>query len=558
MDQAKLDDYLRKGQQLFEKRGNQLSVIDEYELKYKSGLIERMSVARDAALARNSDWIAHMKSAFGSADNNITFYMNHGALVEWCETYPDIALRALQDMWQDGETLPGERVHDFLAQVPVEQIRVQKNFKSLSQRLTPVSVLLMALGPKYPPFRWTPFNDACGYLDYPKPPAGDGKEGDAYGHVVEFCDMLIERAHALNIEHPRNRLEAQSLVWQMHGLVEEAMKNGNGIIKNVPGLPDPLTGRIQALGEKLLLKPASFLSETVWPLLKDKKQIIFQGPPGTGKTHVARELAECLAGDKKRVELVQFHPSYAYEDFVQGFRPAMIDEERKQAGFELREGPLLKLAKEAEAALERGEDSKFFLVIDEINRGNLAKVFGELYFLLEYRGEDNEMRLQYANEADAKFSMPENLYIIGTMNTADRSIALLDAALRRRFYFVPFHPDEDPIKGLLGRYLDDKKVLGMGSVVKFVEDANEKLGEQRRDAAIGPSYFMKPNLDNAMADRIWEYNVLPYLEEQLYGESTTLKEIEDLWSGANADSEAPDDGGQGDPGETTAGGGDTD
>jgi len=128
---------------------------------------------------------------------------------------------------------------------------------------------------------------------------------------------------------------------------------------------------------------------------------------------------------------VQFHPSYSYEDFVQGYRP-----NDEGSGFVLRDGPLLRAAKRA---LE-SPSATHVLIIDEINRGNLAKVFGELYYLLEYR--KSEITLLYA---DKPFRLPENLWIIGTMNTADRSIAIVDGALRRRFYFVPFFPDEPPI-----------------------------------------------------------------------------------------------------------------
>ena len=209
----------------------------------------------------------------------------------------------------------------------------------------------------------------------------------------------------------------------------------------------------------------------------------------------------------ERVTLVQFHPSYAYEDFVQGFRPKITDD--GQPGFELRDGPLLRAAERA----QQEPDAKHFLVIDEINRGNLAKVFGELYFLLEYR--DSEMDLQYSDQ-DKKFSLPENLYIIGTMNTADRSIALVDLALRRRFYFVEFHPDYDPVKSVLRSWLSEK-APDMEWMADVVEQANEHLREDRH-AAIGPSYFMKDGLDEAaVVKRIWRHSVLPYIEERLYG-----------------------------------------
>ena len=259
---------------------------------------------------------------------------------------------------------------------------------------------------------------------------------------------------------------------------------------------------LSALAERLYL-PTDFLEE-INILLDDKKQVIFQGPPGTGKTYVAQELAEHLAGSKDRVTLVQFHPSYAYEDFVQGYRPTL---ENGNAGFKLQDGPLLRAAKRAEAE----PDTQHFLIIDEINRGNLAKVFGELYFLLEYR--DREINLQYTEQT---FRLPPNLYIIGTMNTADRSIALVDLALRRRFYFVEFHPDKPPIQGLLRRYLRNN-YDGMEWAADMVDYANALLQDDPH-AAIGPSHFMKPDLDDAAVKRIWKYGVLPYVEERLFGQ----------------------------------------
>ena len=211
------------------------------------------------------------------------------------------------------------------------------------------------------------------------------------------------------------------------------------------------------------------------------------------------------------MRLVQFHPSYAYEDFVQGFRPTL---EGGSHGFTLRDGPLLEMARRAREA----DDAIHVLVIDEINRGNLSKVFGELYFLLEYR--DVEMRLQYSDEP---FSLPKNLWIIGTMNTADRSIALVDLALRRRFYFVEFHPDKAPVQGLLRSWLE-VNANGMEWVADIVDRANEKLSD--RHAAIGPTYFMrKDGLDEEMVGLIWEHNVLPYIEEQLYGERDRLDDF---------------------------------
>jgi len=306
------------------------------------------------------------------------------------------------------------------------------------------------------------------------------------------------RWHAVNVpEASFNETIQRSFV------ADQTILNRDSAEEHVREVAAAWAASPDALADELLLAPA-FLRD-VELLLEDKPQVIFQGPPGTGKTYVARKLAERLAGSPERVRIVQFHPSYAYEDFVQGFRPTLKD---GQAGFALRDGPLLDMAERARQA----PDEKHFLIIDEINRGNLAKVFGELYFLLEYR--DEGMRLQYS---DAEFSLPANLYVIGTMNTADRSIALVDLALRRRFHFCEFHPDQPPIKGLLGRWLE-RNAPGMAWIADVVERANAKLPD-RRGAAIGPTWFMKKGgLDEETARLVWEHNVLPYVEEQLYGE----------------------------------------
>ena len=283
--------------------------------------------------------------------------------------------------------------------------------------------------------------------------------------------------------------------------------------------------------ELFLTEPSDFLHE-IETLLEDKKQVIFQGPPGTGKTYVAQQLANHLAGSKDRVTLVQFHPSYAYEDFVQGFRPML---EGGQAGFKISDGPLLRAAKRAEDDSNR----KHFLIIDEINRGNLAKVFGELYYLLEYRNQ--AIALQYQRDDEDDFSLPDNLYIIGTMNTADRSIALVDLALRRRFYFMDFHPDEEPIRGVLRRWLQAKHP-NMEWVANVVERANELLKDDRH-AAIGPSYFMNDRLDDELVDRIWKHSVLPYIEERRFGGEQVTEEfdLEKLKGQASSDSGPSED-----------------
>jgi 5-methylcytosine-specific restriction enzyme B len=240
-------------------------------------------------------------------------------------------------------------------------------------------------------------------------------------------------------------------------------------------------------------------------LLWERKQIILYGPPGTGKTYLASKLARHLTDDGA-VKLVQFHPSYTYEDFFEGFRP-----EPGGSGtltFTLRAGPFRDFA---EVAADN-PSTAYILIIDEINRANLAKVFGELYFLLEYR--DESISLQYS--PDKEFTLPQNLFLIGTMNTADRSIARIDTAMRRRFAFVELDPRIPPVQGLLSRWLDQRRLPQEAALL--LDELNRRIEES--DAAIGPSYLMDERIyqrDDGL-DRVWQYSIMPLLEDLFYGQ----------------------------------------
>jgi 5-methylcytosine-specific restriction protein B len=255
------------------------------------------------------------------------------------------------------------------------------------------------------------------------------------------------------------------------------------------------------------LEPLQEIAE----LLEENRQLVLYGPPGTGKTYLAKHLAAELAQDStdERVKLVQFHPSYAYEDFFEGYRPDKTDE--GQVSFKLVAGPLRRLAEEA--AKPGNESKPYFLIIDEMNRANLAKVFGELYFLLEYR--DDRIYLQYS--PNEPFTLPDNLYIIGTMNTADRSIAMMDAAIRRRFAFIELHPKTEPVKGSLLRFLQARQLDTTPALL--LDALNDAIDEWDRDLMIGPSYFMKRAAQTpAGLRRIWKYELMPLLEEHYHGQ----------------------------------------
>jgi hypothetical protein len=232
--------------------------------------------------------------------------------------------------------------------------------------------------------------------------------------------------------------------------------------------------------------------------LERKKHIIIQGPPGTGKTYVAERLARLKVSETIGFyETIQFHPTYAYEDFIQGIHPHV---EEGALSYEIKAGRFLEFcAKASECA-----DAPCVLIIDEINRANLARVFGELMFLLEYR--DKTIPLAYGG----KLNIPENVYIIGTMNTADRSIALVDHALRRRFSFIYLAPDY----GVLERYLK-KHDLPVDSLISVLKLINTTIDDSHYE--VGISFFLKDGsrLKDTLPD-VWHGEIEPYLEEYFY------------------------------------------
>ncbi|WP_432984101.1 McrB family protein [Dactylosporangium sp. CA-233914] len=313
----------------------------------------------------------------------------------------------------------------------------------------------------------------------------------------------------------RGKLAGQLTVTDLGTATEEFLALVPGAA--VPGEAEPTTaGEVElrepnpALAERLHID-LDWLAETV-DLLRDKKQIILYGPPGTGKTYLAYELARFLTGEADNAyRLVQFHPSYSYEDFFEGFRPTRGDQSGGIA-FSLEPGPFKQLVIDA-----RAEPAQpFVLIIDEINRANLAKVFGELYFLLEYRG--HRIQLQYSPTED--FDLPPNVFIIGTMNTADRSIALVDAAMRRRFLFQGLFPGEPPLHDMLRRWLRANQLPE--DRADLLDELNQAIGD--RDAAVGPSYLMTKRVaDERGLARIWRRAIEPLLEERHLGDGVDVR-----------------------------------
>ncbi|HAM21501.1 MAG TPA: AAA family ATPase [Actinobacteria bacterium] len=253
--------------------------------------------------------------------------------------------------------------------------------------------------------------------------------------------------------------------------------------------------------------------------LESKRNIIVQGPPGVGKTFVAEKLAYALmeSADARRVTKVQFHPSYSYEDFVRGFRPTDV-----AAKFQLVDGPFLRACQAAAAQ----PDLRHVVIIDEINRGNTSQVFGELLMLLEAdkRGMHPGMTLLYPRTSDERFSVPRNLFVIGTMNRADRSLALVDYALRRRFAFISLEPRfGDPA---FRKWLSDRKMADdlIQHVIHRMNALNATIVEDRQlgsEYQIGHSFFCPRGDDFSGLTMQWfrdivETEVVPLLEEYWY------------------------------------------
>ena len=245
--------------------------------------------------------------------------------------------------------------------------------------------------------------------------------------------------------------------------------------------------------------------DTILSLLDDKPQLILYGPPGTGKTWLAERLGRLLGGDGDACRIVQFHPSYGYEDFVEGIRPS-VDTTTGQIRYDVVPGIFRKFCDQA----RKQPKQKFVLVIDEINRGNLPRIFGELLYLLERRGK----RIELAVSGDG-FSVPKNLLVIGTMNTADQSIALVDTALRRRFHFKELTPDPVLLERWLGLHVPDHSWVA--ELLTRLNDELLKLGVDA-NLAIGHSHFMDPALTETRLERIWGHSIVPTLQEYFYGQ----------------------------------------
>lgn len=324
---------------------------------------------------------------------------------------------------------------------------------------------------------------------------------------ISLCDIQ-KQEELKNIEYLRN---AQGSLFKLekeeYNLIYDMIREANPkIIKtNIKFSVDDFLNEVYITKENY---------NDIVNLIKRKKNIILQGAPGVGKTFMAKRLAYSLMGEKNddRIEFIQFHQSYSYEDFIEGYRPT-------SRHFELVKGVFYNFCIKA----GNDPDNNYYMIIDEINRGNLCKIFGELLMLIENDKRGDMLTLAYSK---TNFSVPKNLYIIGMMNTADRSLAILDYALRRRFSFVEINPgfDNDNFKKYQNSFNDDyfNKTIDKIKILNKEISEDSSLGE---GFMIGHSYFCNlEKIEKSEIKTIIKYDIIPILKEYWFDDEEKINE----------------------------------
>jgi 5-methylcytosine-specific restriction protein B len=350
----------------------------------------------------------------------------------------------------------------------------------------------------------------------------DGKEIEF--EVIEQIENPVSWKEVTSLKELQNAEPFINPTGSLFKLTEEEFE----LIRNIIEEKNPtVTTDFPAYTKELALKDL-FIQEqdfdNIIKALKYKKNIILQGPPGVGKTFYAKRFAYYLIGkkDPRKVKTTQFHQSYSYEDFIQGYKPT------EEGTFTLKNGIFYEFCIKA----QRDPDNPYIFIIDEINRGNLSKIFGELMMLIESdkRGEENRVNLTYQNESDLYFYIPENLYLIGTMNTADRSLAMVDYALRRRFRFITLKPEFNTnfSKYLANMGVSDEiiqKIITKIPQLNEIISSDSTLGE---GFTIGHSFFTPiERIENSKEwyKTIIDNEIAPLLHEYYFDDSNKANEL---------------------------------
>ena len=472
---------------------------DRQERDYKDTTLKKLCQVLTKEALDSPDFPQPLQKAVNnrlSSLNNLTHFTTTDDFRKYLDRVSQDRIRELLCDLLYGEADLAARINTFKREVDADYAELIEKGKHISLGL--ISVLMAARFPEeYIMYRWSPLQEACELLGV-NPPSGNN--GVKYRRSLEFARQVQPKlSEALGRD--ADLVDVHSLFWYGY--------SGSGYGKQ--------ESKVQEHEEDILpMEQLDLLLEiTEKPRTRN---LILYGPPGTGKTYCARQFAKKFLinqqPDPEQIsefsEFVTFHQSFAYEEFVEGLRPRVNQD--GGVSYEVQDGVFKRICKRA----KDDPENKYLLVIDEINRANIAKVFGELITLLEDdkrlgQQHDIQVKLPYSQD---KFSVPRNLFIVGTMNTADRSIALLDLALRRRFTFVEFMPDPE----LLGTVVNI-------DIVTLLRRLNQRVAALiDRDHQIGHSYFLEID---GLADLrfVWYHRVVPLLQEYFYNDGERLRAV---------------------------------
>ncbi|MHC1735745.1 MAG: AAA family ATPase [Erysipelotrichaceae bacterium] len=481
------------------------------------------------------DFKTMFEEATRQAKNLLTSrnYFPRSMILEFAKVDPE-STRSMFLKLFDENTSISDRIDEFMRSA--EQMRIKYNdstWKSHYQTTNSVSTYLWLNFPeKYYIYKYSESRTVTKALETDFRPKKEAKSSSLVGSYKvydEICEHLGRDNELLELVRssltpdcytdPKYKTLTVDFVFFIS---RNYSKYEEDVVEVDTGETDDKTDK--TYGKERFLKDVYITEEnydTLISLLKNKKNIILQGAPGVGKTFISKRLAyaKMTEKDEDRIKLIQFHLNYSYEDFVMGYKPT-------NEGFSMKYGIFYEFCKTAES----NPNKEYFFIIDEVNRGNMSKIFGELLMLIEKSYRETKATLAYSGE---QFSVPENLYIIGLMNTADRSLAMIDYALRRRFSFFELEPgfNSEGFRAYQGGFKNETFdllvdcVKELNNVIAF----DDSLGKGFR---IGHSYFCNQNecIDDWMKEVV-HYDIIPTLREYWFDDSKKLQEWENRLTG---------------------------